>query len=91
MKRSCWLVLLVLCACPASPPTPPPTRQGSCEAACVKMIELGCVSSTTPDGQPCSVVCADIEATGLVSWHTSCIVDPDVTTCHDVDACRSRR
>lgn len=89
MKRLGIVVVAFLVACPAPPP-PPPSHQGSCEAACVKMIELGCVSSETPDGRPCSEVCENVEATGLVSWHTGCIVDPDVTTCHDVDACRSR-
>lgn len=91
MKYTTLLLgLLLVIACGTTPPKTihPKTGMGSCAVACDKLVRLGCVPEKTPDGHPCSEVCEYLEA-GNVSWHTDCIVSPDVTTCGDVDRCRS--
>lgn len=81
--------LLVLASCPQKPPVGPPVSvQGSdCAAACTKLVQLGCTPARTPDGHTCQEVCIAVEATGVVSWNTPCIVDIRVQTCDAVKAC----
>jgi len=80
---------LTLTCCPQQPVPPPVAVQGSdCAAACTKLVKLGCTPATTPDGHSCKEVCDSVEATGVISWHTTCITDIKVQTCAAVEACR---
>lgn len=79
---------LTLTCCPRQPAPPPVAVSGSdCAAACSKLVQLGCTPAKTPDGHTCQEVCTSVEATGVVSWNTACIVDIRVQTCDAVKAC----
>jgi len=69
--------LLSIAGCPRwSPPDDPPKPVAACEAACARLVELGCdAGQPTPEGTTCVQVCEDTERTGWTTMHPDCVAE----------------
>lgn len=74
---------------PVEPRRPRPVDAGTpadCAAACAHMRELGCEEGKpTPKGATCEDVCNNVEASGTVTLHPSCVVG--IARCDQVESC----
>jgi hypothetical protein len=99
MKHLATFVLLIfLAGCPKPfPPTPPgpgTTDAGTdaeeakrpCLAACRRLSKLACESARpTPEGASCTLVCENVQASGVISWNIECIRKAE--SCAAADLC----
>lgn len=76
------LALVLLAGCKAEDPKPPPPDGVNCTSACVRLRDLGCVS-TTPAGAACEEwLCRSLPRVE----GTTCMVH--ATSCGEAMACR---
>jgi hypothetical protein len=88
-------ILFVGLGCPHNPtPTPVPPTPGAMDASgpatcadvCQHESVLGCSGAQpTPNGASCVEVCANVQASGIISWDLVCRAN--AATCEDIDAC----
>ena len=96
---SCWAALVAL-ACkplpdPETPPVPvdpgPPPDPTPAATACGRAAQHALALHCTTDALTFEDACSRYESLGGASaWHPDCMADPLVTTCQQLEACRSK-
>ena len=87
------LLLLVLLGCPPPPKPPcsplPPPVSPTCGDACSHWRSLGCAEGdASPGGASCEQVCANLQASGIVSLDLACSVA--VENCGSIRTCEKQ-
>lgn len=88
--KSVWVVIalgLVVGSCCSDVPPTVPKKSINCVAACKHLRDLKCQEGyPTPEGNPCEMVCENVQFSGIVLLDLQCIVASE--NCNEASKCK---